>query len=369
MVLRLVIIACGVILVLAVGYFGALGGGRTNAGVGYSIQTDLQARAEAALTRAGLDWARVEMDGQTAILRGQAPRDEERSQARSAVLNARGAGGFWRGGVVRVDDRSTLAPPMSPYVFRARWDGGRVALSGASPSKSALGDLNTYARQLFPSGVVERVQVARGAPDDLAWENAARIAVTQLSNLRAGGIEIVDNTVLVRGVVDTSAALARIEQDAASLSSLFTAQIDVQVMAGASDRDGDGQVERGGGVLSPAQCQRALDRVRLNGVISFTAGSNRIEKESYPVLDRLADVAKRCASTRIVVVGRALSDQATDATLSDRSPDAFDQDLWRSRAQAVADYLVLAGVASDRALVDDDLIAAGEAGLVFQTAG
>lgn len=371
MITRFIIAACGAVLILAVGYFGALGGGRPDAGVAAAMERELQALVDEALAGSDLSWAQVEMDGQTAVLRGEAPRDEERSQARTLVLRANGAGGFWRGGVVGVRDESTLAPPLSPYVFVARREGARVVLSGASPSKPALNDLTTYARQLFPGGVLEDVRIARGAPDDLSWENAARIAVTQLSNLRSGSVSITDRLLVVDGVVDNDAALGRVERDAASLPSIFAVDLQVEVsspgggeLAGAARRESQP-------IATTRECERVLREALGTDVVRFEPDRAAITKESYPILDRLIGVARRCTAARVTVVGRvARVDEGDEsnggATGGDSAPAGVE--LWRQRAQAVADYFVLKGVAPDRALTDVIVVEAGRSGVVFRVA-
>lgn len=377
MITRLVIFAFGVVLVIAVGYFGALGGGRGDAGVARAIEMDLQEKVNAALAQSELGWASVVMDGQNAILRGQAPRDEERAQARTLVFNAAGHGGFWLGGVAVVVDESTLAPPLSPYVFTARREGGRLVVAGAAPSQAALDDLTTYARQLFPGGVVANVQIARGAPDDLAWENALRIAVTQLANLRSGTVTITDREFLVEGGVDEPAALTRIERDSASLPSIFNIAVNVTVNNDGSDLMGGVRTQLQP-IATARECQRQVRLALGTDVIRFEPGRAAIQKESYPVLDRVVSVARRCTAARVTAVGRAVRSRASSGVAATEGGDvdqgagdvleAGNAQLWGDRAQAVADYFVLKGVPADRALAQGEVVDAGTPGIVLRVA-
>ncbi len=363
MVMRLLIAACGTLAILALGYFGALGGGRSGAGVAYDIQAELQQRAQAALTERELDWASVRVDGQFAILEGEAPREEERDNARAAVLSAQGPGGFWRGGIVSVDDRSTLAPPMDPYVFTAEREGERVTLDGAAPSRAARADLTTYAQQLFPGGVIDNLTIARGAPDDLAWETAARIAVTQLANLASGRVVMTDQRIVVEGVADGRVAMDRIEQDTASLPTLFDAQLRVEAPAMEAEVIAGGPLEEPEVELisSREECEARLLAVLRESGVEFREESLVLEKESYPILDQLASIARRCEAMRIMVVGQVSAglDEPAELEAADL-PLRVDEDmmtLWRGRAQAIADYLVLKGVALDHAVADAEATA------------
>ncbi len=68
-----------------------------------SAQERLQRKAESAITEAGADWALVKVDGQKAVLRGEAPSEDARNEAVDAVAGAVWSGGLIFGGVTAVD--------------------------------------------------------------------------------------------------------------------------------------------------------------------------------------------------------------------------------------------------------------------------
>jgi OOP family OmpA-OmpF porin len=76
--------------------------------------------------------------------------------------------------------------------------------------------------------------------------------------------------------------------------------------------------------------------------VGFQQSGTEIRAASYPLLDRITEFAYDCRGPSIVVTGH--SDAAGNET---RNLQAS-----RVRAQAVADYLVRAGIATERLIVE-----------------
>jgi OOP family OmpA-OmpF porin len=74
------------------------------------------------------------------------------------------------------------------------------------------------------------------------------------------------------------------------------------------------------------------------GKIRFESGRATIDPDSAGLLDRLIETALRCPAANIEIIGH------TDAD----GEDASNQALSEKRAQAVADYVVKAGLPADR---------------------
>jgi OOP family OmpA-OmpF porin len=74
------------------------------------------------------------------------------------------------------------------------------------------------------------------------------------------------------------------------------------------------------------------------GSIRFDSGRAVIDPDSTGLLDRLIETAMRCPAATIEISGHTDGD----------GEDAFNQALSEKRAQAVADYLVKAGLPADR---------------------
>ncbi|MFL6814247.1 MAG: OmpA family protein, partial [Bradyrhizobium sp.] len=85
-------------------------------------------------------------------------------------------------------------------------------------------------------------------------------------------------------------------------------------------------------------CQQLLSELLEKGQIRFEPGRAAIDPDSAGLLDRLVETTLRCPTAKIEIAGH------TDAD----GEDAFNQALSEKRAQAVADYLVKAGLSADR---------------------
>src|SRR5262245_20771080 len=90
----------GITALHAIGYFATSETQSKNDGLGrrnvHTINSALQTSAEQALAKIGADtWASVVVDGQTAILNGEAPTDSDRQDAIDAVKTSDWSGGKW----------------------------------------------------------------------------------------------------------------------------------------------------------------------------------------------------------------------------------------------------------------------------------
>jgi OOP family OmpA-OmpF porin len=85
-------------------------------------------------------------------------------------------------------------------------------------------------------------------------------------------------------------------------------------------------------------CQQLFSELLARGKIRFESGRATIEQDSAGLLDRLIETALRCPGANIEIAGH------TDAD----GEDGFNQALSEKRAQAVADYLVKAGLPANR---------------------
>ncbi len=361
---RVVLAAFWAAAMVLVGWFMIHGDGRMSA---QGLEARLQRAAETALFEAGLDeWARVRVSGQRATVTGQAPREEERAAARAAIRRAAGPGGVALGGVTRVRDATTLAEAMSPYVWRASRSASGVMVSGGAPSRAARRELAEDARQLFPNGLVDRMRVARGAPDDMAWAAAARAGLAQLAQMTEGQVVMTDLAIEVTGRVPDQAARERVADAASRAPAVFTTYVSVEALDGSEARAAPVAAAGPPILRSRAACQAALNAAAAAGVIRFGGDGAALDKESYPTLDGVAAVAKRCRGLAVAVLGAPRAGAAVDAADS-AAPDARDvnaldasprdagavtPELARARAQAVADYLVLKGVAPDQSFAD-----------------
>lgn len=186
-----------------------------------NLQSRLEARAKAALTAAGADWANVELEGQRAVLTGDAPSRDAVTEAAGAVLRSNGPGGVIFGGVTMVESRVDAAQPISPYVWRAQKTAdGRIVLSGYVPSKSIQANLVEEARLVGRAAVDDEMKLAAGAPAG-NFQGIARLALAELAKLEQGEIVLKDHKVVLRGEVSDPAERARIIAAISGLAAPF----------------------------------------------------------------------------------------------------------------------------------------------------
>ncbi len=91
------------------------------------------------------------------------------------------------------------APVVSPYTWSAQFAGGQLVLSGHVADDSAKAELLAAAASApAATGVVDRLETARGAPADFA--SAAATLIRQIVKLQSGHAEMKDTAVTVGGV-------------------------------------------------------------------------------------------------------------------------------------------------------------------------
>ena len=104
------------------------------------------------------------------------------------------------------------APVVNPYTWSAQFAGGQLVLSGHVADDSAKAELLAAAASApAGTGVVDRLETARGAPGDFA--SAAATLIRQIVKLQSGHAEMKDTAVTVGGVA-ADEAQARIVREA-----------------------------------------------------------------------------------------------------------------------------------------------------------
>ncbi len=345
-----------------------------------AIERTLQTQAESALDEAGYaagqpgGWARVEVSGQRAVLKGAAPTAAARDAAMAVVREAAGPGGFWRGGVTAVIDATQTPDVVKPFRFAARRTPDGLILTGHAPSQETRNAVIAAARAALGEDVpvnAEGLGVAQGAPFGVDWIAGVEHGLAGLSGGREGAVELVD-AALSLDASAPDAGLATALRDAFEAAPAgFTASASITVSAPdpepASEDGGDAPpaLETGAsgpanaGPLSPAEsegadpeapaadaavqaerdlCQERFAALQSDAKLSFRFNSDEILAESGPILDSAVTLFTECPDFRVEVGGH------TDST----GVPIYNVDLSRRRAEAVAQVLREAGVAEDR---------------------
>jgi OOP family OmpA-OmpF porin len=145
-----------------------------------TIINDLQGRTQAALKAADLEWARTRFDVIQGEIGGRAYSEDER---RRAVDIVRQTWGVWN--VHNVTDLIDEAPN---YVWGARIDTERLALSGYVPNERARRQVIDLVRGRFPDTEIDdEMRPARGAPGEAVWIEGIDFGLRQLAGLKQGG--------------------------------------------------------------------------------------------------------------------------------------------------------------------------------------
>lgn len=214
-----------------------------------------------------------------------------------------------------------------PFVFRAQKDpvAGTVTLSGNVPDAAARVALVSEAtRRVHGGRIIDELKTAEGAPANFTV--AAQAGLGQLARLSTGLLTLSDRQVTLSGDALYEAAADQIRNLLPSdLPAGFQAKAEITV------RPASAQVDI-------TICQQIFTDTLTRNRIRFQTGSAEISPESTALLDRLVEIAMRCPSAKIDIEGHTDSDGDAQANMA----------LSQARAQAVADFLVKAGLPPDR---------------------
>jgi OOP family OmpA-OmpF porin len=214
-----------------------------------------------------------------------------------------------------------------PYIFQAYKDpvALTLTLSGYVPDNNVHAALVTAAgRRFFDEKVVDNLKASVGAPQGFA--NAVVPALGALSRLSTGTLVVSDREVKLSGDALYDAAAPQIRADLPKdLPQGFQVKADISVRPASAPVDA-------------TVCQQLFTDLLGKGKIHFATGRAAIDPDSAGLLDRLIETALRCPTANIEVAGHTDSD----------GEDAANQALSEKRAQAVADYLVRAGLPPNR---------------------
>ncbi|WP_284265161.1 OmpA family protein [Bradyrhizobium iriomotense] len=214
-----------------------------------------------------------------------------------------------------------------PYIFQAYKDpvAATVTLTGYVPDNTIHAAIATAAgRKFFGEKVVDNLKASIGAP--ASFGNSVVAALGALSRLSTGTLVVTDREVKLSGDALYEGAAADIR---AGLGKDFpkTWQYKPEIT-----------VKPAAGPVDGTVCQQLFSELLTKGRIRFEPKRANIDPDSAGLLDHLIETALRCPNAMIEVAGHTDSD----------GEDSFNQALSEKRAQAVIDYLVKAGLPSDR---------------------
>lgn len=166
---------------------------------------------------------------------------------------------------------------------------------------------------------------ASGAPP--GFVEAVSVALQVLARLAGGHVEIADKTITVDGLVYQSGAIEDISDALAEgLPEGFSV---------ASNTVTTGQDDQ---MVDAAQCRDLLQVVLKTGRIAFDGTKADIAGDSVGVLDRVSAAIARCPEVAIEVGAHSNSEGSSSRN----------RDRTQSRAEAIVDFLVSAGIKRER---------------------
>jgi OOP family OmpA-OmpF porin len=221
-----------------------------------------------------------------------------------------------------VDIRKTSA---APYLFSAKKRNGILTLTGYVQDEPAHKEiLAAVRRQFFDATLVDKLGYRQGAPQEFVAAVAAMLE--QLSRLASGTGAVSDTKVTLKGEALYAKAASEIP---VALSGAVPKGYGAVATLG---------VEPRATRVQAAACQPLLAPILDRGSILFDLGEATIQTDSAAALDHLVAIAMRCPDAHIEVSGP--TDPISDAQAN--------IELSKRRAQAVANYLVEAGIDSGR---------------------
>jgi OOP family OmpA-OmpF porin len=214
-----------------------------------------------------------------------------------------------------------------PYIFQAYKDpvALTLTLTGYVPDNNVHAALVAAAgRKFFNEKVVDNLKASVGAP--AGFSDAVIPALGALSRLSTGTLIVSDREVKLSGDALYEAAAGQIRAGLTKdLPRGWQGRPEISVKPAAAPVD-------------PTVCQQLFSDLLGKRRIRFEPGRAVIDPDSTGLLDRLTETAMRCPAANIEIAGH------TDAA----GNDSFNQQLSEKRAQAVADYLVQAGLPAER---------------------
>ena len=294
------------------------------------IEAGLDAVARLGNGRARLVDRKLEVSGRTRL--------EELAQSLPETL--RGS----VGAECETQARIALEPPPEPVLqWSAALADGELVLSGEIAGEETRGTLVRAAGELLAGArLTDRMSVVAQASQ--MWTRTARQGLALLARLRRGEARIDGPLLAISGEAADEAAQLAIRQALQQLPTGYRGSETVVVraeqppapavpvpMTSAIEPRASAEAAR---KVEVDVCQDMLGTIMRAGSIEFERGSAELDAESLPTLQRLAEVAAKCAKVRIEIAGH------TDIEGDPR----HNQRLSQRRAQAVVDYLSDAGV-------------------------
>lgn len=288
----------------------------------HPIEQTVAQNATNKLAEGGQDWAKVETfnRGREVLITGTPPDQQSIDRARELAKGAYGV----RSVEISPSVLVPVAPPENPK-FEAIATNSSVVLNGVLDSQDSVENLVAQAHTAYGAqNVVNNLSVGKNTNP-----------LPDLSGFFKG---------LANSTGDSEKLTTKLEEGKLTLlgevqSIGFKTAMGEQMKRFFGDNIDNQLTVLPAPVLIPTVVKREDCQVKINtllseGKINFASGKATIDQLSYPLLESIADAAKRCPDAIFEVAGH--TDSAGSLELNLR--------LSEARAQAVTDYLIKLGL-------------------------
>ncbi len=239
-------------------------------------------------------------------------------------------------------------PTASPFTWMADNTKETLLLRGYAPSEPAKKEVAEAAQKKFPNKKIQdNMVVANGAPK--GWLTAAHQSLTQLSLLDYGTASLKNTDVNLTGFAKSEAVKAKIKPIAKDAGYNSTLNITapkpkpkpkpvVPVVIPAPVIEAVIPKENITGKDSAQICEKLIGNFLHREKINFQVAKATIADSSFPLLNKLAHIIRKCPDTQIQINGHTDSDGS----------EAGNEKLSFDRATSVYAYLVDQGIQTDR---------------------
>ena len=218
------------------------------------------------------------------------------------------------------------ASALDAAKFSIEFHRGRLLLSGFTASAKHEQALARIIAKEF-SASEPTLRYRRGVLLSETWVPVTTQVLSAIAATQSASAIVTEHAITIRGVSSMPESwFERLNALRSVVPEQMTIEHDVVIVNAVSS-------------LS-ALCERAFAQ-SLGSAIDFRQSSVEIRTSSYETLDRIVEVANDCRAGAIAIRGHS------DAT----GDEAWNRQLSRARAQAVADHLIARGIEASRFVV------------------
>ncbi len=274
------------------------------------IPSTLQQQIAAKLKQQGYPWVIIRADGRDISVEGKSP-DTKTAQSVLQLVKQQGS-------IARIHDK--LTPRLiQPYTMQMTRKGKQLEIDGYVPDQETYQRLILRSHQLFgAANVYENIKSGAGAPP--YWNTLLDSGLQALAKLQQGNLDITDRQLYLTGRTLHTETRQAITTDLSRYQGL---QADIHIVAA-------DEAEK--------ICQQKFNQLLATNTVQFMPNKAIIDKKSYALLHKLAEVASLCPRSKILIEGH------TDNLGSNES----NMRLSQKRAQATVAWLFQQGIPTDR---------------------